>query len=99
MGGCFAGLKVQLRLPAARTLKDRRSIVQSVLQQARNRFGVSAADISDPLRADYAQLGFSFVALDETRAQVVQDRIEAWLEENGDGFELIAVEPVRCEEA
>jgi len=55
---------VRLRLPGARTLKEKRSVVVGVLSRARRAFNVSAAELDlldDPKRA---LLGFACLSND-----------------------------------
>lgn len=55
-------LQVELRLPGARTLKGKRSVVAGVLAWARREFNVSAAELGsldDPKRA---VLGFAHLS-------------------------------------
>lgn len=57
-------LRVRLRLPGARTLKEKRSVVVGVLSRARRQFNVSAAELDfldDPKRA---LLGFAYLSND-----------------------------------
>lgn len=55
---------MRLRLPGARTLKEKRSVVVGVLSRARRGFNVSAAELDfldDPKRA---LLGFAYLSND-----------------------------------
>lgn len=54
-------LEVRLRLPEARSLKDRRAVVRSILDGARRRFAVAAADLDGGASAQAATLGFAAV--------------------------------------
>lgn len=69
-------LRVELRLPDARSLKDKRQVVRSVLDRARHRFGVSVAEIgaADDPRA--AVLGFAVVASTARHAEEVIDSVD-----------------------
>lgn len=55
-------LQVRLRLPGARTLKDKRSVVAGIIARAKREFSVSAAELDgldDPKRA---VLGFAHLS-------------------------------------
>lgn len=68
-------LQVDLRLPGAQTLKDKRSVVARVLSRARREFGVSAAELDsldDPKRA---VVGFAYLSNDGRHADEVLMRL------------------------
>ena len=54
-------LRVRLRLRDARTLKDKRQVVQSIKDRIRNSFNVSVAEIEDQDQPRSAILGFAMV--------------------------------------
>jgi hypothetical protein len=64
-------LRVELHLPHAQTLKDRRQVVKSILDKARQRFGVSAAEIGFQESAQRAALGFAVVASSAKQAEEI----------------------------
>src|SRR5215472_6740672 len=55
-------LRIVLQIPESHSLKDKRQIVRSLLQRARNEFGVSSAEVGDPDRWQIAELGFALVS-------------------------------------
>lgn len=68
-------LQVELRLPGAQTLKDKRSVVVSVLARARREFNVSAAELDmldDPKRA---VVGFAYLSNDKRHTDEVLTRL------------------------
>ncbi|MCX7750693.1 MAG: DUF503 domain-containing protein [Candidatus Bipolaricaulota bacterium] len=64
-------LTVQLRIPAARTLKDKRSVLSGVLARARREFGVSAAELDGLDNPKGAVLGFAYLSNDPRHADEV----------------------------
>jgi uncharacterized protein YlxP (DUF503 family) len=55
--------RVELAIPGALTLKDRRAVVRSILERLKSRFNVSAADLDGGERgASRAVLGISAVS-------------------------------------
>ncbi|MBC7219926.1 DUF503 domain-containing protein [Candidatus Bipolaricaulota bacterium] len=55
-------LQVRLRLPGARTLKDKRSVVAGVVAWARREFNVSAAELDGLDDPKSAVLGFAHLS-------------------------------------
>ena len=55
-------LYVRLEIPAARSLKDKRQVVRSVLDRARSRWHLAAAEVDDNDLRQVASLGFASVA-------------------------------------
>jgi len=54
-------LKVRLLVRGARSLKDKRQVVRSILDRLRNEFGVSAAEVDALDEYRSAVLGFALV--------------------------------------
>jgi uncharacterized protein YlxP (DUF503 family) len=54
-------LKVRLLLRQARTLKDKRQVVQSIKDRLRNGFGVSIAEVEEQDNRQLAVLGIALV--------------------------------------
>ena len=55
-------LHVRLHVPEAHSLKDKRRVVKSILDRARQRFGVSAAETDEQDIHRIAVLGFAYVS-------------------------------------
>jgi uncharacterized protein YlxP (DUF503 family) len=72
-------LEVQLRIPAARSLKDRRQALRPVVEGARRRFRVSAAEVDGQDSWQRAGLGFAVVASSHTGAVEVIDAVERFV--------------------
>lgn len=72
-------LEVQIRIPDARSLKDRRQVVRSLLDGARHRFGVSAAEVGGQGTWQRATLGFAVVASEARLAEETLDAIDRFL--------------------
>lgn len=66
--------EVDIRIPAAQSLKDRRQVVRSLLDGARQRFGVSAAEVGGQDTWQRATLGFAVAA---SEARIAEDTIDA----------------------
>ena len=77
----IAVLRVRLRLPS-RTLKEKRTIVKSVVERVRNRFNASVAEVDDLDAVGLATIA-AVVISNESRhadeqAQAIGAAIEEW---------------------
>ena len=71
--------RVDLHLPQAASLKDRRAIVSPILDGARHRFRISAADVGAQGKWQTASLGFVVVAAAERVARETIDSVERFV--------------------
>ncbi len=67
--------RVVLALPWNDSLKGKRSVVKSILERARGRFQVAAAEIEDLDAHRRATLGFAVVSNDARHVQSVLDKL------------------------
>lgn len=72
-------LTVDLRLPDCHSLKEKRSVVRTVLDGARNRYRVAAAETDHQDRWQRAELGFASVAPSPGQATEVVDALERFV--------------------
>ena len=73
-------LQVRLHIPEAGSLKDKRSVVKSILGRARARYGVSAAEVGEQDVHRIAVLGFAYVSGSHHHArEVVQKLLDVLL--------------------
>lgn len=85
------GFEVEIRIPDSHSLKDRRQVVRSLVDGARQRFGVSAAEIGGQDTWQRATLGFAVVASEARLAAAVVDSIDRFLWERPD-IEIVHTE-------
>lgn len=69
-------LVVDARLPQARSLKDKRAVVRSLVEGAHRRHGVAAAETDHQDVHQRAQLAFVAVSGSPSRAAEVIDEVE-----------------------
>jgi uncharacterized protein len=83
-------LRLRLRL-TSRTLKEKRSIVKSVLERSRNRFNVacSEADLHD--QPEDAELAFVTLARSASDGRSVLQQLERWLLQERPDLEVTEV--------
>lgn len=98
MAGLFLGFRLRIHLPSCQTLKDRRSRVEGLIHRAKSRHGFSAADVSDPLKPDYAEIGLAAVGSNETEIRRRLDKILSAAEGEGE-TEILGVEELTLEES
>lgn len=68
-------LRVVLSLPWNDSLKGKRSVVKSIVERARGRFHVAAAEVDDLDQHRRATLGFAVVSNDARHAGQVLDKL------------------------
>ncbi len=72
-------LAVDLRIPEASSLKDKRSVVRTIVEGARRRYGVSAAETGHVDRPSRAELGFAVVSGSAGQCTEVLDAVERFV--------------------
>ena len=84
-------LTVDLRLPEAQTLKDKRQVLQSLLTRLGTRFNVSAAEVAHNDEHTRAQIAVACVGNSVQHCAEVLDNVLRLIEAE-DRAEVIAVE-------
>jgi uncharacterized protein YlxP (DUF503 family) len=84
-------LEVELHVVDAHSLKDKRQVVKSIVETARRRFGISAAEIGRQDSWQRATLGFAVVASSARQATLVIDDVDrfVWAQP---GVEIVSAE-------
>jgi uncharacterized protein YlxP (DUF503 family) len=72
-------LEVDLHLAEARSLKDKRSVLKTLVEGARKRYGVAAAEVGFQQQWQRARLGFAIVASSEGHARDVMDEVDRFV--------------------
>ena len=75
-------LTVILSIPGANSLKDKRQVLKSLLDNIRNRFGVSIAEVDDNDTWRRATIGVACVSNDNAVANRVLDKVADYVESN-----------------
>ncbi|MBM3270290.1 MAG: DUF503 domain-containing protein [Candidatus Sericytochromatia bacterium] len=65
---------IKLHIPGASSLKDKRSVVRSVVSRLRNEFSVSVAEVGDQDKWQIATIGMAYVSNDASHANEVLDK-------------------------
>ena len=72
-------LEFQLHLPDVHSLKEKRAVVRPIVDGARHRFAVSAAEVDHQDKWQRAELGFAAVAGSESHVREVLDAVERFV--------------------
>ncbi len=72
-------LAVDVRIPEAHSLKDKRSTVRTIVEGARRRFEVGSAETGHLDRPQRAEMGFVAVAGSASHVVEVVDRVERFV--------------------
>lgn len=75
----IAALTVDVHLPDATSLKDKRMVVRHLLDTARQRYHVAAAEVGQQNRHQRAELAFVAVASDVGRVEQILDTVERFV--------------------
>ena len=74
-----ASLYVDLRLPEVHSLKEKRGVIRPIVEGARHRFGVAAAEVEAQDRWQRAGLGFAAVSSSAGHLDEVLDALERFV--------------------
>jgi len=74
-------LTIDLALPAAQSLKDKRQVIKSVQGRLRNQFNVSVAEVGGQNSHRQAVLAVVCVSSDERYAQGLLQKAANWVED------------------
>ncbi len=91
----IAAARLEMRLPCAASLKDRRRVVRSITDGVRGRFAVSAADLGPDGEPREAVLGFAAAGSSPRELEERMGNLEKFLyqrEEDGE-FEITGFSP------
>jgi uncharacterized protein YlxP (DUF503 family) len=78
----IGSLHLELHVPTAHSLKDKRSVVKSILQRLRNEFNVSTAEVGQQDRWQIAELGVVCVSSDGHYAREQLEAVVNWIYDN-----------------
>ena len=92
IAGVYVGaLEIEIHIPASRSLKAKRAVVRHLVEASRQRFGVSASEVSHHDRWQRAGLGFCVVAPSAAHAQHLLEQVERFVWSHPE-IEVISIE-------
>ena len=83
---------IDLEIPGAQSLKDKRSVVKSMLSRVQNQFKISASEVGDLEHWRSAQLGLAVVSNSAPHASEVLQKAVRYLEEGHWDAEIVDVQ-------
>src|SRR3954470_11620207 len=78
----IGSLTLTLRLPMCHSLKEKRSIVKSVIARLRNEFNISVAEVDEQDRWQIGVIGVACVSSDAAYAQGQLQAVVNWVTDN-----------------
>lgn len=78
----IGSLSIELFLPHSHSLKEKRSVVKSVLNRLRNEFNISIAEVGQQDRWQIAQIGVVCVSSDGSYAEGQLNAVIEWIYEH-----------------
>jgi uncharacterized protein YlxP (DUF503 family) len=81
-------LQLTLHVPLSASLKDKRQVVQSVLQRVRNKFEVAAAEVGTLESWQIATIGVSCVSNSARHAEEMAQHVRRYIEETRPDVEV-----------
>ena len=81
----IASCRLELSVPGATSLKDKRRVLSSVMERARHKFNISVAEVEAQELWQRAVIGIALVSGDMAFARDAIDRIVAFVEGNFEG--------------
>ncbi len=82
---------VEIHIPYASSLKEKRQVVKSILALTRNKFNISIAEVEDQDLWQKAVLGVACVSNEAAQANSQIDKVVDFLESDG-RFEVVKIE-------
>ncbi len=75
----MAVVRIELHVPAARSLKEKRAVVKPVIEGIRHRFSLSVAETGYQDKWQRAEIGVAVVSSTPAQAQAVVDSVERFV--------------------
>ena len=72
-------LEVDLHIGHAQSLKDKRGVIRPIVDGARNRYQVAAAEVGDQNKWQRAQLGFAAISSSQQHTTEVIDEVSRFV--------------------
>jgi uncharacterized protein YlxP (DUF503 family) len=85
-------VRITLRLPESGSLKDKRQVVRSVMQRARNKFQVAIAEVAENDAWQLAVLGATCVSNERRHAESILNEIVEFVRDYRLDAEVINIE-------
>jgi len=74
-----AVVRIELHIPASRSLKEKRAVVKPIVEGIRHRFSLSVAETAFQDKWQRAEIGVAVVSSTPGHAREVVDTVERWV--------------------
>jgi uncharacterized protein len=74
-----ATLQIELHIPTSHSLKEKRAVIKPIVEGARRRFQVAAAEVDHQGKWQRASLGFAVVGASPAHVTDVLDKVERFV--------------------
>ena len=81
--------RLELYLPAAASLKDRRQVARSMTARIRNKFNVAVSELGDDSQWRYLPIGICSLSTDSRHANQILSSVVSYVEDSREEFELL----------
>ena len=81
--------RLSLRIPASRSLKQKRQVSQSIIASLRSKYNVAVAEVEDNERWQVLTLGISCVSNHRRHADEMLSRVEGFVGESRPDLEML----------
>lgn len=81
--------RLELYLPAAASLKDRRQVARSMTARIRNKFNVAVSELGDDSQWRYLTIGICSLSNDSRHANQILSSVVSYVEDSREEFELL----------
>lgn len=78
----IGSLTLDIFIPTTHSLKEKRSVIKSVLQRLRNEFNVATAEVGEQDRWQLARLGVVCVSSSNVQARTQLEAVVDWIYEH-----------------
>lgn len=79
--------RLAIEIPSAHSLKEKRKVIKSIIQQVQHRFNVAIAEVDGHTQWQYAELGIACVSTSAQHADEMLRRVLQYIEEHlSDGY-------------
>ncbi|MEA2826302.1 MAG: uncharacterized protein QOG43_741 [Actinomycetota bacterium] len=75
----IAVIRIELHIPASRSLKEKRAVVKPIVEGMRHKFSLSVAETDFQDKWQRAEIGVAVVSSTVSHAQEVVDSVERWV--------------------
>jgi uncharacterized protein YlxP (DUF503 family) len=88
----IGSLTLELFIPTAHSLKEKRSVIKSVIARLRNEFNISIAEVAEQDRWQRGVIGVAAVSADRAYIQGQLQAIVNWVYDNRPDVEVMRAE-------